>query len=180
MILTYEECIKRYGTDYKVKKEIEAGRLFQKEKGIYTDQKYCSDLSIVTVKYPRAIFTGESAYYYYGLTDVIPDCYHLATKRTDSRIKNLSIKQYFVNENLFDIGKVTMVYNGVQINIYSKERLLVDLIRQKHKMPYDYYKEIINSYRRIADELDYFQVEECVSQLRNRDSILKAIELEVL
>lgn len=34
MLLTYKECIKRYGTDYRIKKEIEAGRLFQKEKGI--------------------------------------------------------------------------------------------------------------------------------------------------
>lgn len=180
MILTYKECRNRYGTDYKIKKEIQAGRLFQKEKGLYTDEKWCSDLALITTKYPRAIFTGESAYYYYGLTDVIPDFFHLATLRTDSRIKDDSVRQYFVNANLFEIGKTSMNYHGIQIPIYSQERILVDLIRQKSKLPYDYYKEIISNYRRFADKMDFFQVEEYAGQLRNRDSILKAIELEVL
>ena len=180
MILTYGECIERYGTDYKIKKEIQAGRLFQKEKGIYSDEKWCSDITVITVRYPRAIFTGESAYYYYGLTDVIPDKFHLATLRTDSRIKDPSVQQYFINENLFKVGKTSMTYYGVQIPIYSRERLLVDLIRQKSKLSYDFYKELIGSYRRIAEELDFFLVEECTEPLKNKNSILKAIELEVL
>lgn len=180
MIWTYGECIERYGTDYKIKKEIEAGRLFRKEKGIYTDEKHCSEVAVITARYPRSIFTGESAYYYYGLTDVIPEHFHLATLRTDSRIKDSSIRQYFVNEDLFELGKTKMTYHGTQIAIFSRERLLVDLIRQKNKLPYDYYKEIIRSYRRIVEELDFFLVEECVEKLRNRESILKAIELEVL
>ena len=66
MILTYRECIDRYGTDYKIKKEIKAGRLFRKEKGIYTDEKHCSDIALISARYPRAIFTGESAYYYFN------------------------------------------------------------------------------------------------------------------
>lgn len=180
MILTYGECIERFGTDYKIKKEIKAGRLFRKEKGIYTDEKRCSELSLITARYPRAIFTGESAYYYFGLTDVIPEYFHLATLRTDSRIKDMSIHQYFVNENLFELGKTTMSYHGIQIPIYSRERLLVDLIRQKNKLPYDYYKELIASYRRIVQELDFFLVEECAGKLRSHQSILKAIDLEVL
>lgn len=180
MILTYGECIERYGSDYRIKKEIQAGRLFQKEKGIYTDEKFCSDIEIAVAKYPKAIFTGESAYYYYGLTDVIPDQFHLATLRTDSRIKDSSVRQYFVSESLFDLGKTTITYHGTELPIYSRERLLVDLIRQKSKIPYDYYKELISSYRRISEELDFFSVEECAAKLKQHDSIMKAIELEVL
>ncbi len=180
MIMNYKECIERYGTDYRMRKEIQKGRLFQKEKGIYTDEKNCSDVALVAAKYPRAVFTGESAYYYYGLTDVIPDRFHLATIRTDSRIKDSSVRQYFVKDSLFESGRTHMIYHGTQIAIYSRERLLVDLIRQKNRMPYDLYKEIINNYRRIAGELDFFHVEECAAGLRNRDSVMKAIELEVL
>lgn len=180
MILSYKECIKRYGTDYKIKKEIQAGRLFRNNNGLYSDEPYCSDLALITAKYSRAIFTGESAYYYYGLTDVIPDCFHLATLRSDSRIKDISVHQHFINEELFEVGKTTMTYHGTKIQIYSRERLLVDLMRQKNKLAYDYYKEIISSYRRIVDELDFFLIEECTSKLRNGESIFKAIELEVL
>ncbi|MCQ2507423.1 MAG: hypothetical protein MJ097_01385 [Dorea sp.] len=180
MLLTYKECIERYGTDYRIKKEIQAGRLYQKEKGLYSEHKFCSDIEFITTKYPRAIFTAESAYYYYGMTDVIPDSFHLATVRTDSRIKDGSVRQYFINKELFELGKTNMTYHGVQISIYSRERLLVDLIRKKNKLPYDYYKEIISNYRRIAEELDFFVVEECTANLRNRDSIMRTIELEVL
>lgn len=180
MILTYKECLNRYGTDYRIKKEMQARRLFRKENGLYTDQQHCSDVALISAKYPRAIFTGESAYYYYGLTDVIPEHFHLATVRSDSRIKDASVHQYFVKADLFELGKTTMIYHGVQIQIYSRERLLVDLFRQKSKLPYDFYKEIIRSYRRIVDEIDFFLLEECVEKLKNKDSILKAIELEVL
>lgn len=33
MLLTYKECIDRYGSDYKLKKEIGNGALFVREKG---------------------------------------------------------------------------------------------------------------------------------------------------
>ena len=90
MILTYKDCIKKYGSDYMIKKELEQGKLFQKSKGVYSEEENCSELEIITVKYPRAVFAGASAYYYYGLTDTIPDEYVLATRRSDSRIKNTS------------------------------------------------------------------------------------------
>lgn len=48
MILTYKDCIEKYGSDHLLKKEIAEGRLFQKEKGIYSLQKACSELEIIT------------------------------------------------------------------------------------------------------------------------------------
>ena len=104
---------------------------------------------MITVKYPRAVFTGASAYYYYGLTDVIPDCYNLATKREDTRIKDKQVHQVYVKDDLFEIGRYSMKYQNTEICIYSRERLLVDLVRFKNRMPFDYYKEIIGNYRRI-------------------------------
>ena len=47
MVLTYKECIEKYGSDHLLKKEISEGRLFQKEKGIYSLQKSCSELEII-------------------------------------------------------------------------------------------------------------------------------------
>ena len=135
MVLTYKECIERFGSDYMIKKEISEGNLFQKGKGLYSDSELCSELEIIVVKYPRAVFTGESAYYYHGFTDVIPDFYCLATRRGDTRIKDKSIRQIYVNDNLYDFGKRTMEYQNTDISIYSKERLLVDLIRFKAKFP---------------------------------------------
>lgn len=180
MVLTYKECIERYGSDYMIKKEISEGNLFQKEKGVYSDRELCSELELIVAKYPRAVFTGESAYYYHGLTDVIPDYYCLATRRGDTRIKVKWIKQIFVNDELYDFGKQTMMYQNTNISIYSKERLLVDLVRFKLKFPLDYYKEVIGNYRRIVDDLDFFSIEDYAGMLRNGKKIMDSIQLEVM
>ena len=65
MILTYQQCIEKYGSDYNIKKKIKNDKLYQLEKGIYSDKQFCSMLDIITVKYPQAVFSGRSAYYYH-------------------------------------------------------------------------------------------------------------------
>lgn len=180
MVLNYKECIERFGSDYMIKKNINEGKLFQKGKGLYSDREFCSELELITVKYPRAVFTGASAYYYYGLTDVIPDCYNLATKREDTRIKDKQVHQVYVKDDLFEIGRCSMKYQNTEICIYSRERLLVDLVRFKNRMPFDYYKEIIGNYRRIVDELDFFAIEDYAEMFVQGKRIMNAIQLEVM
>ena len=157
-----------------------AGILFQKEKGLYSDKKICSELELMTAKYPRAIFARSSAYYYYGLTDIIPDYYCLTTKREDSRIKDKRVKQSFVNDDLYDIGKCLIEYQSVKIPIYSRERLLVDLIRFRGRIPFDYYKDVIGNYRRIINDMDFFSMEDYAEKVKGGKKIMDAIQLEVL
>ena len=63
----------------------------------------------------------KNASYYFDLTDVIPDYFFLATKRTDTRINDNSIKQVFVPNELFDFGKthlqktISMIVSNVKI-----------------------------------------------------------------
>lgn len=180
MILTYKACIQKYGSDYQIKKEIAAGNLFKQEKGIYSDNKRCSEIELVITKYPRAVYTGESAYYYMGLTDVIPDEHVIATKKSDSRIKDENIRQQFIKDELFEFGKTTIEYRNIFVPVYRLERLLVDLIRSRSKMPFDYYKEIIRNFRERAEKMDFFLIEQYASAFRTRNSIMNAIQLEVL
>ena len=90
------------------------------------------------------------------------------------------MKQVFVNDKLFEYGITRMDYQNVNISIYSKERLLVDLVRFKSRMSFDYYKEIIGSYRDIVGEMDFFQVEDYAALLKNGNSLMEAIQLEVM
>ena len=43
MVLTYKQCIDRYGSDHMLKKEIAEGNVFQKEKGM-TPSEYRATL----------------------------------------------------------------------------------------------------------------------------------------
>lgn len=180
MILTYKECIEKYGNDYLLKKELESENLYLKEKGIYSSEKTCSELEVITTKYARTIFTGESAFYYHSLTDVIPDYYHLASNRTDTRIKDERVRQSFVRADLFDIGITQMQRNNITIAIYDQERMLLELMRFRNNLSFDYYKEIILSYRKKVEYMDIARLEEYASRFKQGDRLMHMIEMEVL
>jgi len=180
MVLTYKQCIEKYGSDHLLKREIAEGRLYQKEKGIYSLTRTCSEVEIITAKYPRAIYTGQSAFYYHSLTDVIPDYHYLATVRTDARIKDRRVRQTYLKEEIFDMGKIRMLYHNTEIHIYSLERMLIELMRFKSKIPFDYYKEIVLSYRKKVDTMDIAKVEEYAEKFRQGSSIMDMIQMEVL
>lgn len=180
MLLSYQECLEKYGTDYKIKKSIQEGELYVKEKGIYSDKKYVSELEIIAKKYPNAIITLNSAFYYYGLTDTIPDFYYVATSKNKRKIIDERVKQFYENSKAFEMGKTTMKYDGVDIIIYNKERLLVELIRNKRKFSFDLYKELIKNYRKIIHELDMTIVAEYAYELPKSNMVMEILRLEVL
>ena len=160
MLLTYKECLDKYGSDYQLKKEIASGSLFMKEKGIYSTKRNHSEIDVILRKYPKTVCTGKSAFYYHSLTDVIPDHYYLATRRTDTRIKDPRVIQSFL--------------------IYDKERMLIELMRFKTKLPMDYYKEIINNYRKLSFELDFGIVEDYAAMFKSGAKLMNMIQMEVL
>lgn len=154
MLYSYAACIKKFGTDYKLKKALCNEELFQIEKGIYSDRKRISELGLITFKYPFAIFTLESAFYYHGLTDTIPDLYVMNTDRNAPKIKDKRVKQYFCEEKLLGIGRTMLNYQDIQIPIYNLERLIIELVRYRNKLPYDYYKEVVRSLRNRINTMD--------------------------
>ncbi len=180
MLLSYKDCVEKYGSDYQIKKEISNGALFLKEKGIYSTRKHDPEIEVILYKYPKAVFSGKSAFYYHSLTDVIPDMYYLATRRTDTRIKDSRIKQSFLNDDLFEAGITNMDYNGSTIRIYDQERMLIELMRFKSKIPMDYYKEIIQSFRKRTYEMDFGLVEEYASLFNSGNRFMEMIQMEVL
>ena len=180
MLLTYQECLDKYGSDYQIKKEIGNGTLFMKEKGIYSTRRNASEIDVIMRKYPKTVCTWKSAFYYHSLTDVIPDHYYLATKRTDTRIKDPRVIQSFLKDEIFDAGITEIQYNNSSIRIYDRERMLIELMRFKARMPLDYYKEIINSYRRLSFELDFGIVEEYAAMFKNGANLMNMIQMEVL
>ncbi len=176
MLYTHKELLNTYKSNYQIEKAVKKQKIFKIEKGIYADRKNVHYLEVIVKKYPQAIITGQSAYYYHNLTDVIPDKIYLATKRNAVRINNSRIKQILVSDNLFELGKETLVYEGVTINIYNKERMLIDLAKNKNQLGYDLYKEIISNYRKLANSLDTQKIEEYLQYFVNGDKIFEIIQ----
>ena len=179
MLYTRKEISKEYNSTYQLNKALKNKIIFKIQNGIYSDEEYVNPLAVITKKYPNAIFTMDSAFYYWNLTDVIPDKFCLATKRINVRYKDEDIKQYFIEENLFEFGKTTLNIENVEINIYDKERMLVELVRKKTQIPLDYYKEIISNYRKIASTLDSFKISEYISYYKNEATLYDRLQSEV-
>ena len=179
-MLNYKQCKNQYGSDYKIKKLIKTKKLFKVQDGIYSTEEYNSELGVISMKYPAAVFTMDSAFYFHALTDVIPDVNHLATKREATRIHAGNIRQYFIKDELFDIGKISMNYQGDEIQIYNLERMLIELIRNKARLPFDYYKEIIGNYRNRVSDMDFGLVGEYAGHFKMGQKIMNTIQMEVL
>ena len=152
-MVSRSDCLKRYGSDYYIRKKLAAGELFRVDKGIYSEKENVPELALIAYKYPNAVVTMETAFYLYDLTDEIPDEYSVATKREAAPITDLRVKQYFVPKEILRLGETVFDYKGYLIPIYDRERMLVELVRYKPKLPYNYYKEILRNYRRILPQL---------------------------
>jgi hypothetical protein len=163
-----------------IKKSIGEEKIYKIEEGIYSNEKYVSELAIISFRYPKAIFTLNSAFYYHGLTDVIPNYYYLLTTSSTKGIKDKRVKQFFENTLEIELGLTTLNYNNTNIRIYNKERLLIELIRNKNKLPFDYYKEILLNFRKITNELDIQTIQEYANSLPKKNMVLEVLQLEVL
>ena len=180
MLFSSKECKEKFGNYYQINKAVQSGNLYKVADVIYSDMSNVSEIEIIMYRYPQSVFTLNSAFYYHGLTDVIPNKYYLATIRDTYKIPDPKIKQTFYSEGKFAIGTSTLEYQGTKIRIYDRERMLIELIRAAKYLPFDYYKEIIESYRRTVYSLDIQKLQEHITVFPKGDAIMEAIELEVL
>ena len=179
MLYSHSEIKDKYKSTYQIRKALDDKKIYKIENGIYSDLPNVHYLAIIMKKYPYAVFTSYSAYYYHNLTDFNPDRIYLATNRNNRMISSNKIKQIRMKDELYNLGKSEIDYEKIKINIYDKERMLIDLARNKNKIGYDLYKEIISNYRQLANSLDTQKIEEYLQYFVNGDKIFKIIQDEV-
>ena len=180
MIMSYDEAVKQCGTKYKLSLAVAEQSIYKLECGIYSTNKRESTLSIIMKKYPKAVLTGDYAFYYHNLTNLIPDVYDLATPSRSAKLKDSRIRQIYVREDIFPLGVIEREIDGGRVRIYDKERMLIELLRGKNSMPYDLYKEILINYRVIINSLDIRRIQEYASVFPKSKMISKALDEEVM
>ena len=180
MLKTRKECLEEYGSDYFIQQKINAGELSRIEKGIFAEDTAVPELALISWKYPKAVITMLSAFYHYGLIDVIPDTVDLATDRDASKISDPRVRQYFVPAESLMVGIATGEERGYTFQIYNRERMLIELLRYKSKLPFDLYKEVLLNYRRIMPQLDIQKIQDYAAAVPKSNMISNALQMEVL
>lgn len=180
MIITHKAAVAEFGSPYRINKEIKANRLFRVARGFYSDTRYVDPYVLCAMRYPGAIVTMDSAFYLHGLTDRVPDKVHLATARGATRITDAGVVQRFSEDRLLNPGKTVIERDGAKIQVYGRERMLIELMRASASMAPDYYAELIGAYRRIVDELDLYAVEEYMEMFERSGYMADILQREVL
>ena len=177
MVYTTKELIQKGETQYSIRNKIAIGELFLVERGIYSDSKseFVDEISICK-KYPNAVLTGLSAFYIYDLTDTIPDKFYLATEQHSFPIRRNDVIQSYQESMFFFVGIIDYQYENGIIRIFDLERTLIELIRLKEKYPKELFYEVLNSFRRIKDKLDFYKINEYVKFFKYGSILLEVIK----
>ena len=72
------------------------------------------------------------------------------------------VQQYFEAAKFYGIGKTIVEFNGAQLRCYDQERMLLELVRHRKTMPFDLYKEIVQSYRQRYNNIDYGKLDDYI------------------
>lgn len=177
MVYTTKELLSQGESEYSIRKKTEKGELFLVERGLYSDSPSpFVDEAYLCKKYPNAVLTGLSAYYLHDLTDSIPTQFHFATPQHSFPIRRDDIVQSYQDPSIFPVGITQKEIDGGMVNVYSLERLLIETIRLRGRMPAELYYEVLASFRKRKNELDFFLLNEYAKQFRNGKALLHKIK----
>lgn len=179
MLLTYKEAIEKLGSRHHVRKAVSLGQLHRAGRGMYSTDEQEDSLKVVAKKYPDGILTGQTALYVHNLIDTPPEKIDLATKRGGTKIFDQTVRQHFVPSEWIEVGKNQTEVDGVTLPTYDQERMLLELMRSRNKLPYDLYREAVKSYRERADEIDIYKLQDYAERIPRGEAHLNRAMEEV-
>jgi predicted transcriptional regulator of viral defense system len=147
---------------------VKDGELIKVRNGVYaTVDNLAAGMIDVEAIVPGGILCLYSAWHHYGMTTQIPDAFYVAIdrKRKIMLPEILDINLVYQSVQLLNIGKTTAIIEGIEVEIYDKERCLCDAIKYRNKIGIDVMAEILNSYL-SSDNRDISRLSVYAKQLR--------------
>lgn len=131
---------------------IDEGILTKESRGIYYyADAFPDDLQILQKNSPKMIYSHGTALYLWDMSDRIPHTWDISVPQgfNASRIKksNKNIRFHYINANKWCVGITeTLSPDGNTVQLYDKERCVIDLIRQKDKIDKQIYLQALKEY----------------------------------
>ena len=129
-----------------------AGILSRVRHGYYelTEKSEVSEEQLLATLVPKGIVCVESALFHYGYSDFAPRKWSIAVPRSMSRTKLnvdvLALQPYYVQAELYDLGKTTDNFNGVVLPVYDRERSICDCFKYRAKLDNEIFNKALNAY----------------------------------
>lgn len=129
-----------------------AGYLTRVRHGYYqlTEQLSVSEEQLLATLIPKGIVCVESALFHYGYSDFAPRKWSIAVPRSMSRTKlkvgALVLQPYYVQSELYELGKTTGDFDGVLLSVYDRERTICDCFKYRSRLDNEMFNKALNAY----------------------------------
>ena len=129
-----------------------AGYLDRVRHGYYqmAEQSDATEEQMLATLIPQGIVCVESALFHYGYSDFAPRKWSVAVPRTISRTKldvdALPLQTYFVQQDLYELGKTTGDFHGVTLPVYDRERTICDCFKYRSRLDTELFSKALNAY----------------------------------
>ena len=129
-----------------------AGYLDRVRHGYYqmAEQNVASEEQMLATLIPQGVVCVESALFYYGYSDFAPRKWSIAVPRSVSRAKldvdALPVQTYFVQQDLYALGKTTGDFDGVTLPVYDRERTICDCFKYRSRLDNELFSKALNAY----------------------------------
>ncbi|KDA46685.1 MULTISPECIES: type IV toxin-antitoxin system AbiEi family antitoxin domain-containing protein [Ligilactobacillus] len=126
---------------------VNVGILFPVQRGIYvTENGYIDDFYLLQARYPKGVYSHETALYLQNFSDRAPVVPTMTFKygTSTTRMKG-EVKPVIVSKDL-DLGKIEIMHNGSKITAYNIERTLVDLLKTRYNTDFEQFIPALKKY----------------------------------
>ena len=114
------------------------------------DGNTSSEEQLIATLIPKAIICVESALFHYGYSDFAPRKWSIAVPRSMSRTKldvdALALQTYYVQSEIYELGRVTDDFSGVKLSIYDRERTICDCFKYRSRLDNEIFNKALNAY----------------------------------
>ena len=129
-----------------------AGYLDRVRHGYYqmAEQSDATEEQMLATLIPQGIVCVESALFHYGYSDFAPRKWSIAVPRSVSRTKldveALPVQTYFVQQDLYELGKTSEDFHGVTLPVYDRERTICDCFKYRSRLDPELFSKSLNAY----------------------------------
>ena len=114
------------------------------------DGNTSSEEQLIATLIPKAIICVESALFHYGYSDFAPRKWSIAVPRSMSRTKldvdALALQTYYVQSEIYELGRVTDDFSGVKLSVYDRERTICDCFKYRSRLDREIFSKVLNAY----------------------------------
>ena len=144
------------GIDYRrVQTFVKEGELRKIRNGSYTSgRKSYPEEDLITGLFPDGVLTLQSALFAYGYLDEMPEVWQIAISKNTSKSRfNIlypSVEPSYTEDDVLLMGQEKIQLGHREIAIYSRDRLICDVLKYQDKLTTEEFKKAIRGY--VNDE----------------------------